>query len=193
MTKEDPSRIEDAKDENLDPTHNEERESEETSEDIESLLPDDSQEDAPVTRKEFNQIINGVKRLAGKVKEPKVEEKKEEKTAQPKTRDRLAEEVLISKIPELGKSESAMESIRIIAEKTGLDIFTVVEQNEWIIEKAQSEAKREGNKNKVSDPAGDVREDADAKLQITKEDRRIADKFFGGNVKRYLKYKQSNQ
>jgi len=172
-------------------------ESEETSEDFKSLFEEseeDSQEDDPIKRleKKYDSLEKGIRKyFSEKGIEKKSQEKQETETTSPVKRDRLAEEVLISKIPELAQSENAMQSIRTIAERTGQDIFTVVDQNEWIVEKAQAEAKRTANQSKLSSPSGKVREDLDKKLEITAEDRRISERFFGVDMKRYLKHKQS--
>lgn len=177
--------------ENEESTLDEERGSEEAA-DLESLFADDddSQEDAPVTREEYNKLLKGVKKLASIQGQQKSQPKKEEVKTETKEvishQDDDLSELFFAQIP---KAELVQDDLKKIAEvKYGGSILKAWKGESWIQEKASVlEAARkedEENKAKISKPSPGS---GNSKVDVTKTKPEDIDKLSKTDRVRWIK------
>lgn len=159
-----------------DSTLEDDRVSEEAT-DFENLFADDddSQEDAPVTREEYNRLLKGVKKLAsiqGQKKEQlkdKVETKADVIVSH---QDDDVSELFFTQIP---KAELVSEDLKRIAEaKYGGSILKAWKGESWIQEKATAlevaRTEDEANKEKIRKPSSGTSFKQDFSNVKTEED-----------------------
>lgn len=146
-----------------DSTLNQERESEEADDDLDSLFAedDDSQEEQPVSREEYNRLLKGTKKLAtelGRIKsQPKEEEKETPKKEESNQLDDFTE-MFYSQTPQ---AELVKEDLQAVAEaKYNGSVYKAWKNEKWMQDKASSleNAKKEDevNKTKVDKPANGI-------------------------------------
>jgi hypothetical protein len=150
-------------DENEESTLNQERESEEADDDLDSLFAedDDSQEEAPISREEYNRLLKGTKKLAteiGRLKsQPKGGEKETPKKLESNQLDDFTE-MFYSQIP---LAELVKEDLQAVAAaKYNGSVIKAWKNEKWMQDKASSleNAKKEDevNKTKVDKPANGI-------------------------------------
>lgn len=101
----------------------------------------------------------------------------------------ITEELLLIKNPE---AEIVLEDIRAVADSKYNGNKKLAYQEEvWLQNKAQIEMQKEENIKKIKKPSSSVRS-VEPSAKATDEDIRIANKYFGGDINRYMKVK-SNQ
>lgn len=142
-----------------DSTLEDDRVSEEAT-DFENLFADDddSQEDAPVTREEYNRLLKGVKKLAsiqGQKKEQPKEKVESKADVVVSHQDDDVSELFFAQIP---KAELVSEDLKKIAEaKYGGSILKAWKGESWIQEKATTlevaRTEEEANKEKIRKPS----------------------------------------
>lgn len=150
----------------------EERDSEEADDDFESLFADDeTQEDAPVSREEYNRLLKGTKKLAtefGRLKsQPKEEVKNDEPIKGTLNQGDDVSELFFAQIP---KAELVSDDLKSIAElKYDGSILKAWKGESWLQNKASSleNAKKEEevSKSKINKPTQGV---PPSKLDIKK-------------------------
>lgn len=128
--------------------------------DFENLFADDddSQEDAPVTREEYNRLLKGVKKLAsiqGQKKEQPKEKAESKADVVVYHQDDDVSELFFAQIP---KAELVSEDLKKIAEaKYNGSILKAWKGESWIQEKATAlevaRTEDEANKEKIRKPA----------------------------------------
>lgn len=128
--------------------------------DFENLFADDddSQEDAPVTREEYNRLLKGVKKLAsiqGQKKEQPREKVKSKADVVVSHQDDDVSELFFAQIP---KAELVSEDLKKIAEaKYNGSILKAWKGESWIQEKATAlevaRTEDEANKEKIRKPS----------------------------------------
>jgi hypothetical protein len=152
MTEEDQHLVENGR-----PTLHQERESEEVSEDFDSLFADstESQEDAPVSREEFNRLMKGVQKLAsekGRETKVPVETKSEPKTNHPISA--VIQNLYFNQNPE---AKEVWNDVVTTAEQLKQDPFELYESSSYFKgeAKAKAESRRvsEENRSKISKPS----------------------------------------
>lgn len=106
----------------------------------------------------------------------------------------VLESVIITRYPELGAAPETLRELKEAAELKGVSMFAVYKESNYLQNRAKNESSSrvadEENRGRVSSPSGN--EPGKPKLKYTVEDKRIADKFFKGDVARYLKHKSGN-
>lgn len=142
-----------------DSTLEDDRVSEEAT-DFENLFADDddSQEDAPVTREEYNRLLKGVKKLAsiqGQKKEQLKDKVETKANVIVSHQDDDVSELFFTQIP---KAELVSEDLKRIAEaKYGGSILKAWKGESWIQEKATAlevaRTEDEANKEKIRKPS----------------------------------------
>jgi len=140
--------------------------------DFENLFADDddSQEDAPVTREEYNRLLKGVKKLAsiqGQKKEQPREKVKSKADVVVSHQDDDVSELFFAQIP---KAELVSEDLKKIAEaKYNGSILKAWKGESWIQEKATAlevaRTEDEANKEKIRKPASGT---APSRVDISK-------------------------
>jgi hypothetical protein len=155
MTKEDQHIDETVQDTTLDDA----RESEDSSEDLDSLFDDDeSQEDAPVSREEYNRLLKGTKKLAtelGRIKSQKPEVKKDNHAETNSDKSDDVSELFFSTVPQ---AEAVQEDLRAVAEsKYNGSIIKAWKGEKWLQDKAKALADEkhedEANRSRIDRPA----------------------------------------
>jgi hypothetical protein len=140
--------------ENEQSTLNQERESTEA-DDLDSLFAEDeTQEDAPVTREEYNRLLKGVQKLAsqkGREKSQPTVTKQEATPVSHQSDD--VRELFLAQVPQ---AERVLEVLEAISKTTGKSILKVWKEESWLQDKAKAlnDAKiaDEENKSKISKP-----------------------------------------
>ncbi|NCC18977.1 MAG: hypothetical protein EOM29_08580 [Bacteroidia bacterium] len=140
--------------------------------DFENLFADDddSQEDAPVTREEYNRLLKGVKKLAsiqGQKKEQPKEKVETKADVVVSHQDDDVSELFFAQIP---KAELVSEDLKKIAEaKYNGSILKAWKGESWIQEKATAlevaRTEDEANKEKIRKPASGT---APSRVDISK-------------------------
>lgn len=98
----------------------------------------------------------------------------------------ISEELLLIKNPE---AETVLDDIKVVAEsKYGGNVIKAYREESWLQEKATNEMQKEENFKKIKSPSSSVRR-VEAPVKITDHDRKMADQYFQGDMKRWLKYK----
>lgn len=101
----------------------------------------------------------------------------------------ISEELLLIKNPE---AETVLDDIKVVADsKYGGNKIKAYREESWLQEKATNEMQKEENIKKIKSPSSSVRS-VEPSAKISDEDRRVADKYFGGDVTRYMKVKNTN-
>lgn len=134
-----------------------ERESEEAA-DLDSLFADDEeQEDAPVSREEYNRLLKGTKKLASELGRLKSQPKKEEVKTETKEvishQDDDLSELFFNQTKE---AELVSDDLKAISKATGKSILKVWREEKWLQEKAKAleaaKTEDEVNKGKIGKP-----------------------------------------
>ena len=100
--------------------------------------------------------------------------------------EEITEELLLVKNPE---AESVLDDVKAVADaKYGGNRVKAYREEAWLQEKAKIEMQKEENIKKIKSPSSSVRS-VEPSAKVTDEDKRIADKYFGGDIARYLKVK----
>lgn len=131
---------------------------------------------------------------------PKKEaDKKPAKPAQPAEKSAptldadVVEEVMFMRYPELVAAPETRKELKELAELKGVTELSLYRQSEYFKNRAKSESEssegEERDKSRISKPS--VPDGGTRKIVATKEDVRIAQKYFGGDIAKYLKHKQS--
>lgn len=158
-----------------DSTLEDDRVSEEAT-DFENLFDDDdSQEDAPVTREEYNRLLKGVKKLAsiqGQKKEQLKDKVESKANVIVSHQDDDVSELFFTQIP---KAELVSEDLKRIAEaKYGGSILKAWKGESWIQEKATAlevaRTEDEANKGKIRKPSSGTSFKQDFSNVKTEED-----------------------
>lgn len=144
--------------ENADATLEQESESEDVSEDFDSLFADsnESQEDAPVSREEFNRLMKGVQKLASeKGREAKAAvETKTETTSSSSTVSSVIQNLYFNQNPE---AKEVWNEVVETAKQLKQDPFELYESSSYFKgeAKAKAETRRvsEENRSKISKPS----------------------------------------
>jgi hypothetical protein len=142
--------------ENVQATPPDERESDQASEDLESLFEDDSQkdEDAPVTRKELERLEKGIQKLATNMGRQKVEETKGVAKEEPQS---VMKSLYFKANPE---AQEIWDEVTNEATKLGRDPFELYEGSAYFKgeakARAEAKAEEEKSKSKVNKPSSDV-------------------------------------
>jgi hypothetical protein len=150
-------------DENEESTLDENVKSEEAEDDFESLFADDeTQEDAPVTREEYNRLLKGTQKLATKYGELKSQPKEEVKETvkevkEPNQHDDLSE-LFFAQIP---NAELVEDDLKIFADaKYGGSILKAWKGEKTLRDKATSlenaKTQEETNKSKIDSPSNGI-------------------------------------
>lgn len=132
------------------------------------------------------------------------EKKPKAKTAQPaqpvahatSTLDaEVVEEVMLIRYPELAAAPETRVELKELAELKGVSELSLYKQSTYFQNKAKTESEssndEERNKERILKPS--VPDGGTKKVIATKEDVRIANKMFGGDVAKYLKFKQNSK
>ena len=99
----------------------------------------------------------------------------------------MSEELLLIKNPE---AETVLDDIQIVADsKYNGNKLQAYRNETWLQEKATNEMQKEENIKKIKSPSSSVRS-VEPSAKVTDEDKRIADKFFSGDITRYMKTKK---
>ena len=167
MTNEDPKL-----EENEESTLDENRESEEASED--NLFDEEEEKEEPISRKEFNELVKGVKNLATQ----KGREKKEE----PKKSD-YAEEILLSKNPE---AKQVLEELRQMAKDTKTDVIQAYKKSSWLKQEAKTRQEAKKEEGKVITPSSNVKGEKSVDVVLSEQDKALI-KAQGWTPKEYAK------
>lgn len=147
--------------ENEKSTLGEERDSNEA-DDLESLFADDEkQEDAPVTREEYNRLLKGVQKLATNQGREKVQPKEAVRGTTTNTTSNQGDDVSELFFAQIPKAELVNDDLKSIANaKYGGSILKAWRGESWIQEKASAleNAKKEEevNKSKIKTPTQGV-------------------------------------
>jgi hypothetical protein len=123
--------------------------------DLDSLFAEDeTQEDAPVTREEYNRLLKGVQKLAsqkGREKSQPTVTKQEATPVSHQSDD--VRELFLAQVPQ---AERVLEVLEAISKTTGKSILKVWKEESWLQDKAKAlnDAKiaDEENKSKISKP-----------------------------------------
>jgi enamine deaminase RidA (YjgF/YER057c/UK114 family) len=123
--------------------------------DLDSLFAEDeTQEDAPVTREEYNRLLKGVQKLAsqqGREKSQQTVTKQEASTVSHQSDD--VSELFFAQVPQ---AELVLKDLEAISKTTGKSILKVWKEESWLQDKAKAlnDAKiaDEENKEKISKP-----------------------------------------
>jgi hypothetical protein len=159
MTKED-QQLE----ENEDSTLDEKRNSEEADEDLDSLFAEDEEQEdeAPISREEYNRLLKGTKKLAtelGRIKsQPKTEVKEKEPTKEVLHQIDDVSELFFNQMP---KAELVNDDLRAVADaKYGGSILKAWKGESWLQDKATSlenaNKDDEENKGKINKPSSGI-------------------------------------
>jgi hypothetical protein len=112
--------------------------------------------------------------------------KKEVKSVVADGNEDITEELLLVKNPE---AETVLDDVKAVADaKYNGNRVKAYREEAWLQEKAKIEMQKEENIKKIKSPSSDVRH-VEPSVKVTDEDKRIADKYFGGDIARYLKVK----
>lgn len=103
----------------------------------------------------------------------------------------LAEEVMLMRFPELELATDTRKELKELADLKGVSEISLYKKTTYFQNraKAESESKKEdeGNKERIERPS--IPDGGTKKVKATAEDVRIANLFYGGDVAKYLKYK----
>lgn len=100
----------------------------------------------------------------------------------------ISEELLLIKNPE---AEIVLKDIRAVADsKYGGNKRKAYQEETWLQNKAQIEMQKEENIKKIKKPSNSVR-GVEPSAKVSDEDKRIAYKYFGGDINRYMKAKSN--
>jgi enamine deaminase RidA (YjgF/YER057c/UK114 family) len=143
-------------DENEKSTLNNELDSTEA-DDLDSLFAEDeTQEDAPVTREEYNRLLKGVQKLAsqqGREKSQPVTKQETKETSSVSHQSDDVSELFFAQVPQ---AELVLKDLEAISKTTGKSILKVWKEESWLQDKAKAlnDAKiaDEENKSKISKP-----------------------------------------
>jgi hypothetical protein len=123
---------------------------------------------------------------------PPVAQPVEKPEGKPQTLDAdLAEEVMLMRFPELASATDTRKELKELAALKGVSELSLYKTTTYFQNKAkeESESKKEmeGNKERIGSPSAP--DGGVPKTKVTKEDVKIAEKFFGGDIARYMKSK----
>jgi len=107
----------------------------------------------------------------------------------------VVEEVMNVRFPELAAAPETRQELKELAELRGESEFSVYKKSSYFQNKAKAESESsegdERNRSRISSPS--VPDGGAKKVVVSKEDVRIANLTFGGDVARYLKYKENKK
>jgi len=103
--------------------------------------------------------------------------------------------LLLTTFPDLRNAPETLAELKEISQLRKESPISVMNKSDYLKNRAKGESSEhsevEATRKRVTSPSGVVIEKRT--IKVTKEDVRIADKFFQGDVKRYLKYKASQK
>jgi len=103
-------------------------------------------------------------------------------------KEEITQELLLVKNPE---AETVLDDIKKLAtDKYGGNLKKAYDNEGWIREKAKFEMTKRENLKKIKSPEAGIKTEEPI-TKLTDEDKRIADKYFGGDYTRYLKVKKN--
>jgi hypothetical protein len=112
----------------------------------------------------------------------------------PQTLDaNVVKQVMFLSFPELRTAPETLSELKEAAELKGVSELSLYESNQYLQNKAKAESniqtETDKNKGRIAKPSGS--DGGVPKMKVTKEDVKMAEKFFGGDIKRYMKNKVS--
>lgn len=185
-------------DENAKATLDETRESEDNGESVDEfaeLFADDGDEDAPVSREEYNRLLKGTKKLAselGRIKTTKVEKKEEVKATQVASDvNPVLKSLYFKQNPE---AQEIWEEVEREAKNLGKDPFALYESSSYFKGEAKArfseKSEQAENKSKIQAPSSQANFGGNMEAIYKLDDEAQATAIRNMSSKDYAKWKE---